>query len=52
MGLLVIFFVRLREMAQLSWLIHFLVRKVDVTLTVSGRPVASTLCVWLDLAND
>lgn len=35
-------------MAQLSWLIHFLVRKVDVTLTVSGRPVASTLCVWLD----
>lgn len=22
--------------------------KVDVTLTVSGRPAASTLCVWLD----
>ena len=41
------FFVRLQEMAQLAWLIHFLVRKVDMTLTVSGRPAASTLCVWL-----
>lgn len=35
-------------MAQLAWLIHFLVRKVDVTLTISGRSAASTLCVWLD----
>lgn len=38
----------LEEMAQLAWLIHFLVRKVSVTLTISGRPAASTLCVWLD----
>lgn len=43
-----ILFMSLEEMAQLAWLIHFLVRKVSVTLTISGRPAASTLCVWLD----
>lgn len=43
-----ILFLSLREMAQLAWLVHFLVGKADVTLTVSGRPAASTLCVWLD----
>lgn len=35
-------------MAQLAWLIRFLVGKADMTLTVSGRPAASTLCVWPD----
>lgn len=29
-------FLSLEEMAQLAWHIHFLVRKVSVTLTISG----------------